>query len=709
MKVILKREFKAYFYTPLGYAFIAVYFLFTGFFFFNYNLYGNNNDMRELFDTLFSITLFLIPILTMRLFSEERKMRTDQILFMSPIFSSQIVLGKFFAATLVYLLGISSTMLAAVILQFMNPPQWPVLIGHFIGLLLLGVALIAIGMFCSVLTENQIVASVAGFCVSFFVMALDGIASMVSIGPLATLLRALSFQSRYSPFTLGILGLNNIIFFISIAALFIVLSINMYEQRKGGSRKLLMVTVALMLVLTSVVNVVADRVSAMQPAVTVDLTEGKLFELSSGTIDMLASLQKPVTIRVIAREDTFADTSVYNKQANEIFHQFARHSSNIALSYIDYVKNPTFATNYPDLTIKHGDILVSSGDNHKVVPTEELFNYRQTAAGTMEIESSKAEEAIARAIIEVTSDEKTRIAMIDGHGEKVMSGFDELLNSNGYEIAKQNLVVDEISSDTKVMIIIAPQTDFTEQELDKLDKFLNNEGQYGKTLMYFADAEQPVLTNLEGFLREWGVVANSGAVFETNENRVYNYQPFYTQVDVISEHYQAMLSGASKPILMPISRAFELGFDSRDNNTTETLLGFSETAGVRPADATEDFTSEQATIKGPLPAMILASYVDSGSGDDLIKSQLVVSASTAMLDASVIDNPSLNNSEFLLKVIQDLTKNNALILIPPKSLAGTGLGITNATASLVGTLFMVGLPFVIIAFGLVIWMRRRSQ
>ena len=709
MQVILKREFKAYFYTPLGYAFIAVYCLFTGFFFFNYNLYSNNNDMRELFDTLFSITLFLIPILTMRLFSEERKMRTDQILFMSPIFSSQIVVGKFLAAVSVYLLGISSTIVAAVILQFMNPPQWPVIIGHFTGLLLLGIALIAIGMFCSVLTENQIVASVAGFCVGFFVMALDGIAAMVSVGSLSTLLRALSFQSRYSPFTLGILGLNNIIFFISIAALFIILSINVYERRKGGSQKLFIVTVVLMLMLTTVVNVVANRVGDMQPTVTVDLTEDKLFELSAGTIEMLGNLQEPITIRVIAREDTFAGTSVYNKQANEIFWQFARHSANVTLSYIDYVKNPTFTANYPDLTIKHGDILVSSGDNHKVVPTEELFNYRQTMAGTMEIESSKAEEAIARAIIEVTSKETTKVAMINGHSERTMGSFDELLNANGYEISAQNLVVDEVSADTKVMIIIAPQTDFTEQELEQLDRFLNNDGQYGKTIMYFADAEQPVLPNLEGFLREWGVVVNSGAVFETNENRVYNYQPFYTQADLLSEHYQTLLSGAKKPILMPISRALALGFETRDGNTVEALLGFSETAGVRPADADESFTPEQASIKGPLPAVVTASYVSGGSGDNIIQSQVVVSASTAMLDTSVVDNPSLNNSEFLLRVIQDLTKNNSLVLIPPKSLAGTGLGITNATASLVGTIFMVGIPFVIIAFGLFIWMRRRSQ
>ena len=709
MKVIMKREFKAYFHTPLGYAFIAVCFLFTGFFFFNYNLYGNNNDMRELFDTLFSIILFLIPILTMRLFSEERKMRTDQILLMSPVFSSQIVLGKFLAALLVYLLGISSTLLAAIILQSMNPPQWSLISGHFIGLFLLGTALIAIGMLCSVLTENQIVASVVGFCVSFFVMALNSIATMVSVESISEVLKALSFQSRYRPFTMGIVGFDNIVFFISITILFIVVTMNIYEYCKGNEQKLLIIIVAMMISLTIAVNVLATNLSDRYPKLTEDWTAAKLFELSQGTLDMLTELSEPVTIQVVAREDTFIDVSVYNNQANEIFHQFSQNSAEIELSYIDYIKNPTFTSNYPDLTMKHGDILISSGEQQTVVATETLFNYIQTPAGMMEIESSKAEEAVARAILEVTAKEKTRIAMINGHGEYAMDSFETLLSSNGYDIVTQNLIVEKLHEDIEMVVIIAPKTDFTEQELETLDSFLNNNGKYGKTILYFADAEQPELPNMENFLREWGIVIKSGAIFETDENRVYNYQPFYAQADVVSEYYTTMLSEAKKPILMPISRLVEVAFEIRGKNKTKTLLQFGETAGVRPADANTEFVPEQAAVWGPIPAMVLASYETKDKDNQVVQSQVMVSASTAMLDTTVIDSPSLNNSEYLLKMSQDLTKNHTLILIPPKSLAGMGLGITNATASLVGTLFMVGLPLMIMSVGLTIWIRRRRQ
>ena len=98
MTAIFKREINAYFDTPLGYVFLAVYYLFAGYFFYNYNLYANSTDMRALFEILFTVTLFLVPILTMRLMSEDRRNKTDQLLMMAPIGTLAIVMGKLLAA-----------------------------------------------------------------------------------------------------------------------------------------------------------------------------------------------------------------------------------------------------------------------------------------------------------------------------------------------------------------------------------------------------------------------------------------------------------------------------------------------------------------------------------------------------------------------------------------------------------------------------------
>jgi ABC-2 type transport system permease protein len=232
MKAVLRREFFAYFYTPLGYVFIAAYYLLTGFFFFNYNLYGNSSDMRSLFSILFTITPFLVPLLTMRLLSEDRRMKTDQVLLMSPQSSAGIVWGKYLAALCVYLLGLSGIFLDALVLAAVGVPEWPVVAGNFTGLFLLGSALIAAGLFISSLTESQVIAAVGAYCVGLFLMLFDGIAVIISGNTLSDLMKALSMRTRYEYFTLGILGIDNIVFFISVSFFFVFLTANRFEKRR---------------------------------------------------------------------------------------------------------------------------------------------------------------------------------------------------------------------------------------------------------------------------------------------------------------------------------------------------------------------------------------------------------------------------------------------------------------------------------------------
>lgn len=232
MTSIFKREFKAYFYSPLGYVFIAAYFLISGYLFFNYNLYGNTTDMRSLFETLFSITLFFIPVLTMRLMSEDLKLKTDCLLLMAPISTASIIWGKLLAAGLVFLIAISNTLIIAAVISALAAPEWPVIIGHFIGLFLLGTALISIGMFLSALTENQIIAAIGGFCVSFFLMLIDTLAPVIDNNYLRAIVTNSSFQTRYVPFTLGILDFSNIIFFLSITGLFTFFTMVAFEKRR---------------------------------------------------------------------------------------------------------------------------------------------------------------------------------------------------------------------------------------------------------------------------------------------------------------------------------------------------------------------------------------------------------------------------------------------------------------------------------------------
>ena len=232
MKAVLKREIQAYFYSPLGYVFVGVYWLITGFFFFNNNLLGNTSDMRTTFSSMFIITLFLIPILTMRLMSEDKKLKTDQILLMSPISSWSVVLGKFFSAMFVYTIALSITIIMGIVLQIFSSVDWTLIIGHVFGSLLLGGLLIAITLFISAMTENQIVSAVLGFTVSFFLMLLNTLARFIPSSVIASFVISFSPEQRYNDFTLGVLDISNVIFFVGFITLFIYFAVSVFEMRR---------------------------------------------------------------------------------------------------------------------------------------------------------------------------------------------------------------------------------------------------------------------------------------------------------------------------------------------------------------------------------------------------------------------------------------------------------------------------------------------
>ena len=171
MTAIYKREMASYLTSPVGYVFLAVFFAISGYYFFATSLVSNTTDMSYVFSNLFSIAIFLVPILTMRLFSEERKQKTEQLLFTAPVRFTGVVMGKFLASLTMYLLGMSVTLLYLIVVCFFRVPDLAVFFGNFFGLFLLGAALCAIGIFISSLTESQVIAAIGSLAECFYCLS----------------------------------------------------------------------------------------------------------------------------------------------------------------------------------------------------------------------------------------------------------------------------------------------------------------------------------------------------------------------------------------------------------------------------------------------------------------------------------------------------------------------------------------------------------
>lgn len=232
MAAIYKREMHSYLTSAVGYVFLAVFFAISGYYFFATSLVSNSTDLSYVFSNLFSIVIFLVPLLTMKLFSEERKQRTEQLLFTAPVHFTGVVLGKFFASLTMYLLGMSVTVVYFLVMCAFRVPDAAIFVGNFLGLLLLGAALCAIGIFISALTESQVIAAVGSLAIGMFLLFANSFTPVVSNQLLNKVMDAISFYDHYLSFTRGLIHLSDLTFFISVTVLFLFLTVRHLERRR---------------------------------------------------------------------------------------------------------------------------------------------------------------------------------------------------------------------------------------------------------------------------------------------------------------------------------------------------------------------------------------------------------------------------------------------------------------------------------------------
>ncbi|RMG62297.1 MAG: ABC transporter permease [Calditrichaeota bacterium] len=248
---IYQKEMKHFFYSPIAYIVIAAFTVLAGIFFYLYlssfveaafmdmirsqqfrtppqKFNVNLQLIRPYFWNLALISLFVLPLVTMRLYSEEKKLGTVELLYTSPISVSQIVLGKFLAGLTFYLVMLIPTVIfQALLFVYGDPELGPVLSGY-LGLLLLGSAFIAGGLFISSLTENQIIAAIGGFGLSLLLWVIGWAASFSGPG-LAKVLNYLSVINHFEDFAQGVIDSQHIAFYLLLSAVGIYLTFKSLE------------------------------------------------------------------------------------------------------------------------------------------------------------------------------------------------------------------------------------------------------------------------------------------------------------------------------------------------------------------------------------------------------------------------------------------------------------------------------------------------
>lgn len=471
----------------------------------------------------------------------------------------------------------------------------------------------------------------------------------------------------------------------------------MSAQKKTG---ILSVSITLAVVLCLVVlNVLAAVVTEKYP-VKLDLTSDKVFQLSQDSIDYLSGMESAVEITVLNTRDGFAQGGDYFEQAMSVIEQYAKYNQNITIKFVDILANPAYTSQYPDLDLSINDILVQSGENTNRLTAYDIFNVETSWYGGS-ITSSKAEQAMTGAILNVTDQNKIKVAFLSGHGENGGDTLKDLLEKNGFETVEVSLQTEGVPEDASFAVMSAPRSDISADEAAALDKYLENGGAYGKNFFYFAALEQGELPNLETWLAKWGLVVGDGAVAETDPSRVVNQNVYFAIASIDDDALSAKMASTEIPIAVPFARPVEFAFQNNLGYATRTLLSYSEKSGIAGPEVQR---VSDIQVSGPVTVAGISTLRKDGK-----ESNVTVFGTAAILDQSLFESGSFSNADYFLSAVNTLTKRENVISIAPKVLGGGKIAVTLSETLLWGFLLAIVAPVAVLAAGLTIWTRRRHR
>ncbi len=232
MFAIYKREVYSYFTTPIGYVFMAVFLAASGFLFSLSTLQSQTTDVSGYFQFLMFAYIIVIPLLTMKTFAEERRTRTEQVLLTAPVSLTGIVLAKFLAALTMFVTTLLLSCLYFYPLSLYGEVNWARVWGSLIAMLLIGMTFIAIGIFVSSLTENQFTAALGTIGILLALVIVAMVNSLIDSYVVRSVLNWISIYSRYANFTYGIFDFGAIVYYVSVCAVFLFLSVRVFEKRR---------------------------------------------------------------------------------------------------------------------------------------------------------------------------------------------------------------------------------------------------------------------------------------------------------------------------------------------------------------------------------------------------------------------------------------------------------------------------------------------
>ena len=516
MIAITKREFSALFNNVIGWLFVGVMVAMYGLYFFLYNMMYGLNSIAQTLSAITFLFMITVPVLTMRILSEERRNRTDQLIMTAPVSTWQIVLGKYLALVGVFAIPVCLMAVSPLILSMFGEVDYPSCYVALLGFFLYGLVSLAIGLFVSSLTESVVIAAVVSFVLLFLGFMMSSIANAIfSEGSvIATVLSAYDLIGPLDDLSNGSLNLVSILYYASLTFLFLFLTVESIEKRRWSVsvRKLSGsvfsgVTIAVVIAAVIGVNVLVAQLPSS--ATVIDTTKEKFYSITQKTKDFLKDYEEDVTIYVVG---TKGDVKESYTELPKTLRKYKEANSHITVTYVNVEKNPAFLAEHGGEGLGVGSLIIESGRRAKTIEASELYEseldyttYSQTLTGY------DGEGQITSALEYVASDELPIVYLLEGHDElPIGDDFTDVLEKANYETKTLNLLqADVVPEDASALLINGVQSDLSEDDAGKIIDYINRGGMV-LTTMDFLQVKD--LTNYKSILSAYGVGTVDGVV-----------------------------------------------------------------------------------------------------------------------------------------------------------------------------------------------------
>ncbi len=455
---------------------------------------------------------------------------------------------------------------------------------------------------------------------------------------------------------------------------------------KGGSYS--MAITAIVAAILVAVNVLA---SVLPTSLTkFDITSQNLYSITSSTKVVVNALEKDVTIYWIVQSD----------EEDEIIENLLARYESLS-NHIQVVKKnpdvyPTFASQYTSETVANNSLVVECGDKNRYIAYSDIYLTDVDMTTYSYVSTFDGEGAITSAIDYVTSDELPKVYTLEGHGEADWpSAFQNQVTKENIETESFSLLnVDAVPEDADAVLIYAPSTDLSEDEVTMLKDYLTSGG---KLLVMAGPTEDGTLTNLYSIIEDYGVTAADGVVVEGDRSHYAFQQPYILLPDMSSDEITDPLISSNYYVIFPLAQGLTVSGSSATTLLATSDASFSKVDGFQLTT----YEKEENDIDGPFALAVSADTVNDG--------KIIWFASSYFMEDIYNSYSSGGNLNLVMNALSSLIGEREAVSIRSKSLSYNYLTISDSNATILKTWMIGVLPLAFVLYGVLIVIERRKM